>query len=205
MKRVKRIAKTTLPDILQAAATLFNERGYHQTKLEDIARAVGIEKGSLYHYFDRKEEILYEICREPLQRLVRGARTIAAGVETEEVKIQQAVRHHILLFTTAFYPSLFVLAQERSTNLPEQFRDEFLAMERDYQSIWEGMIQSGVASGALDPDLQPSIAGFAIVGLCNSLHKWYRPQGRLKPEAIADLYAQLVVDGIANRGPAASG
>lgn len=179
------------------------ERGYHQTKLEDIARAVGIEKGSLYHYFDRKEEILYAICQEPLQRLIRETKAIAAGPLPEDEKMREAVRHHILLFTTTFYPSLFVLAQERSANLPERFRDEFLEMERDYQAIWERMICDGIADGVLDRDLRPRIAGFAIVGLCNSLHKWYRPDGGLRPDEVADLIARMTVDGICSqRAPA---
>lgn len=190
---------TKFQEILEQAARLFNEHGYYQTKMDDIAKAVGLEKGTLYHYFSSKEDILYEVAKQPLQSLIDQISRIVHSELSADRKLNKAIQIHVHMFTTQYYPALFVIAQERIADLPEKYREEFLDMERTYQRLWEEIIRQGIEEGTFEPTLNPRITGFAIVGLCNWMHKWYTPGGLMKPAEIASLFARIVLFGTLKR------
>src|SRR5271155_6081792 len=78
----------TLDDIVSAAAKVFRTKGYHAATVRDIADEVGILKGSLYHHFDSKEELLYLVVKEPIAQMYRTISEIAAadGTGTEKLR-----------------------------------------------------------------------------------------------------------------------
>src|ERR1700720_4855888 len=78
----------TLDDIVSAAAKVFRTKGYHAATVRDIAEEVGILKGSLYHHFDSKEDLLYLVVKEPIAQMYRTISEIAAadGTATEKLR-----------------------------------------------------------------------------------------------------------------------
>src|SRR5438270_12883784 len=98
--------------IIEAAARVFRTKGYHAASVQDIADAVGILKGSLYHHFDSKEELLYLIAKEPRARLYKTVAEIVADDAPAGDKLRRAILAHLEAFNE-HYPHLFVYLRER--------------------------------------------------------------------------------------------
>src|SRR5260370_37926678 len=110
----------TLDDIASAAAKVFRTKGYHAATVRDIADEVGILKGSLYHHFDSKEELLYLVVKEPIAQMFRTIAEIAAAEGGAAEKLTRAISAHLEAFDR-HYPHLFVylpVAQTLKLPLP---------------------------------------------------------------------------------------
>src|SRR4030095_17061442 len=88
--------------ILDAASRLFSARGYHATSVQDIADAVGILKGSLYHHFESKEAILYRIVKEPIARLHRTVGEIAEASGPASANLERAAAADVSAFVDQY-------------------------------------------------------------------------------------------------------
>src|ERR1700751_2442260 len=97
----------TLDDIVSAAAKVFRTKGYHAATVRDIADEVGILKGSLYHHFDSKEDLLYLVVKEPIAQMYRKIWGIAAAEGPPTEKPGRAIAAHLDAFDR-HYPHLFV-------------------------------------------------------------------------------------------------
>ena len=82
-------------EIVDAAATLFREKGFVATSLEDIAREVGMYKGSLYHYIKSKEDLLFAVVREPADQILADVRELASQDLPPSEKIRRITRSHV--------------------------------------------------------------------------------------------------------------
>jgi TetR/AcrR family transcriptional regulator, cholesterol catabolism regulator len=87
-----------LEEIIAAAAKVFQTKGYHAATVQDIADAVGILKGSLYHHVKSKEDLLYLIVKEPIARIYERMSEIVAGDLPAEEKLRSAIRAHLEAF-----------------------------------------------------------------------------------------------------------
>src|SRR6266478_6856581 len=108
----------TLDDIVSAAAKVFRTKGYHAATVRDIADEVGILKGSLYHHFDSKEELLYLVVKEPIAQMFRTIAEIAAAEGGAAEKLTRAISAHLEAFDR-HYPHLFVYLRERESRSEE--------------------------------------------------------------------------------------
>ena len=175
--------------IYETAARLFYERGYARTSLQDLATAVGLQKGSLYHYIDSKEDLLFgitEYAHTFFLALVEGidqdALTPLARLErTLQQHAQFAAEHfHV---TAAFYNDRASLSPERQRRVVET-RDA-------YEAKLRRLIRDGQAAGEFADDLDPRLAVFAVLGMINWINQWYRPDGPLSPAEIAETLATM--------------
>jgi AcrR family transcriptional regulator len=187
--------------ILDAAARLFSTRGYHATSVQDIADAVGILKGSLYHHFESKEAILYRIVKEPIARLHRTVGEIAVMPGPAAARLERAAAAHVQAFHD-HYPHLFVYLRE-TEDVRRGFRASAGLGPRDYERLWGDMVQSGMKSGEFRADLDPTVVVYGLLGMLNWLYKWYDPNGRLGPGEIAAQFSALALTGLDAGGRAA--
>src|SRR2546427_11553724 len=104
----------TLDDIVSAAAKIFRTKGYHAATVRDIADEVGILKGSLYHHFDSKEELLYLVVKEPIAQMFRTIAEIAAAECGAAEKLRRAVPAHLEAFRWHYPPLLVYLSEAQS-------------------------------------------------------------------------------------------
>ena len=202
------MTKERRQQIVDAAARIFNEQGFHRASMAEIAAAVGMLKGSLYYYFQSKDELLFEVILTPLQKLVDALEAVGGSDLPATEAVRQAIRRHVVM-AAEYYPTLAVIAQERFDFLGEPYRSRIMALHRRYRQLWLDLLRRGAAEGHLRGDLDPSLATFAILGMCNWMHRWYRPEGPASAEAIADTFASLVLQGLqasdAAPGPATDG
>jgi AcrR family transcriptional regulator len=151
--------------ILEAAVRVFAERGYHASRVGDIAEAAGVAHGLLYHYFPSKEDVLRTIFRDAWSRLIDALRSIEAGGEPAPEQLRRVAA--VLLRSWRNDPDLVrVLVREiaRSPQLTAQVDevgDVFLVIER--------VIARGQAEGSFRVDLDPRLASWIVYGSLEEL------------------------------------
>jgi AcrR family transcriptional regulator len=184
-------------EILERAAEVFNELGYRGASVEELARRVGLRKGSLYHHVRSKEQVLGEVLLRGME-LLRGGLPGADDARLAPAeKVRAAVRFH--LEWMAAEPHVTGVFLREGRNLPARLRPRLQAQVRDFERRWVALLREGIAAGAFRPDLDPKLTVYLILGLINSVHRWYRPDGRLGMKRIAEACADLVLDGLRRR------
>lgn len=183
---------------MDAAAKAFREQGFDATSLEDIANEVGIWKGSLYHYINSKEDLLFAVVRAPADRILAEVRALVTLDLPPSERIRQATRSHVRVLEENFvYAAVYlqeIAGRSRSA--------EWSAMDREYVSCLEWIIQDGIDRGDFSDSLHPRIATLAMIGSLNWLTHWYRPEGSLSADAIADHFTEMFLGGLLARRPA---
>lgn len=187
------VANNKLQEIIAASIQLFKEKGYHATSMQDIADAVGLQKGSLYHYISSKEELLIIIIQEALEVYVGRLNEIAAGDVPPRVKFAAALRFHLIGIATNL-GMLTIFLREAHALTPEQREIVQRETER-YNSVIEGIYAEGVRDGVFRP-LDPKLACRTVLGACNWFYRWYRPDGRLSLEEMAEFFVDILFNGI---------
>jgi len=188
-----------LEEIIAAAAKVFQTKGYHAATVQDIADAVGILKGSLYHHVNSKEDLLYLIVKEPIaQMYVRMAEIAASDLPAAE-KLRRAILAHLEAFDR-HYPHLFVYLHERE-EMKRRFRAQFKLSPKQYERCWQQILREGVKSGEFRPDLDVPVVSYGLLGMLNWLYKWYDPRGRLGVREVAGQLSALALAGLAASAP----
>jgi AcrR family transcriptional regulator len=187
--------------ILRAAARAFAEKGYRATSLQEIADEVGVTRPAFYHHFKSKQEILAAIVDMALER---AEATVDQATETDAPATDQLrdfIRRYVEINTEhAEVPALFQSLGELDEEAAESARLRRSAIDHKLA----GLIERGVRTGELATP-SPRIAAYAILGAANWMHAWYRSGGRLRPDEIAELLADLALYGLARHPRPASG
>jgi TetR/AcrR family transcriptional regulator, cholesterol catabolism regulator len=188
-----------LAEIIAAAAQVFQTKGYHAATVQDIADAVGILKGSLYHHVKSKEDLLYLIVKEPIARIYGRMTEIVAGDLPAGEKLRRAILAHLDAFDR-YYPHLFVYLHERE-EMKRRFREQFKLSPKQYERCWQQILREGVKSGEFRADLDVPVVSYGLLGMLNWLYKWYTPGGRLGVREVADQFSTLALAGLAAATP----
>jgi AcrR family transcriptional regulator len=189
----------TLDDIVSAAAKVFRTKGYHAATVRDIADEVGLLKGSLYHHFDSKEELLYLVVKEPIAQMYRTMAEIAGADARATDKLRRAISAHLEAFDR-HYPHLFVYLRERES-VKRRFREMIGFSPKDYERCWQQILREGIDNGEFRADLDIQVASYGLLGMLNWLYKWYDPQGRLSVHQVAEQFITLALVGLAPDKP----
>ncbi len=185
--------------ILRAAAALFRQKGFNGASMQDLAEAVGLTKSSLYHHFPSKQALLSEILELTVERGTPAVRAIAeAGLPAAE-RLRRAVSHHIIdLIQDQDAVACFV---EEGRFLASAYRPAHIAKRDRYEQLFRRIVEDGVEAGEFRP-LDVRLASLAVLGMCNSVAAWYRPEGEFGPAEIAAEYAELAAQALsAAAGP----
>lgn len=191
-----------LESVLQAAATLFNERGYDGTSMEDLSRKLGITKSAIYHHVRGKEELL----RLAVDRALDGLFAVAEEVEAMPNsashsaidRLEHLVRGSVAVLAEQL-PFVTVLLRVRGNTRVER---QALARRRDFDQLVAKLVQQAESEGDVRPDVDPLITSRLLFGMVNSLIEWYRPQGGVGSSELADAICKIAFDGL-RRGPSA--
>src|SRR5262245_25493261 len=158
--------------------------------MRDIAKALGMQVGNLYHYFPRgKADLLFECQRAAVETLVAGAKEIDAAGGAAPEKLAAIVRLHVRCLLEETGGSA---AHLEFRALPAG-RRAAIAKGRDaYEAIVRRVLRRGVTAGELRP-LDEKLAALALLGALNATVSWWRPDGDRTPDEIATSYAKTLV------------
>ena len=179
-------------EMLAVSARLFREKGFRATSMVDIASEMGITKAALYYYIESKHDLLYEICDAATTRLLEGVREIETQPGTPEERLARLIRWHVSMFGANGDIIKVYLADEGE--LPEEKREHMRGLSREFENIYRKILQEAVKKKAFRK-LDVPVTVRAISGMCNWLSIWYRPDGRLAPDQIADIFIDLILKG----------
>ena len=181
-------------DIVATAARLFKEKGYRATTLEDIAAAVGMLKGSLYYYIRSKEELLYLVVRDPIRQVYSELEAIVVADLPFNEKIARAIANHMTVFHL-HYPHIAVYLHDYR-HLMDKLEQNVIETPKQYQRLWDALLRQGIAAGEIRGDIDVTMAGYALLGMCNWAYRWYNPRGRLSPQEIAEVFTKIALQGL---------
>ncbi len=180
----------TREDILEAAARIFRRKGYHAASMQDIARAVHLQKASLYHHVSSKQEILVALLDQALDLLIDQMQGVLAMDASPQEKLRQAVLGYTKVLAEHRDLAAVLLLEFRF--LDPEVRERHVRRRDAYEHLWRALIVEGQQAGAFHAE-DPSLAAKALLGMINWLVMWYRPSGRLSPEEIGDYFARVAL------------
>ena len=191
----------SLAEIVAAAAKVFQRKGYHAATVQDIADAVGILKGSLYHHLKSKEDLLYLVVKEPMAEMYAAMAEIAASDLPAVPKLQRAIMAHMEGFDR-HHPHMFVYVRERE-EMKRLYRERLNVSPKQYEGYWQRILREGVKSGEFRPDLDVKVVSYGLLGMLNWAYKWYDPGGRLSFQEVAEQFSNMALAGLTTTAPSA--
>ncbi|MEW5869436.1 MAG: TetR/AcrR family transcriptional regulator [Chloroflexota bacterium] len=186
----------TKDDILEAAALIFSQKGFHATSMQDIAQAVNLQKASLYHHVDSKQEILLALLNQALGLLTDRMQAVMELQIPSDQKLRQAMRVYLTTLLEHRDLASVLLLEHRSLE-PELHADHIPRRDR-LERLWRDLIQEGADSG-LYTCADTGMAGRALLGVMNWAITWFRQDGPLSAEQIAEQFANLFLLGLVRR------
>jgi AcrR family transcriptional regulator len=182
--------------LMEVAARLFASRGYHGTSMEDIASAFGILKGSLYHYVESKEDLLIKVQGTAMQQMIIGLSRILEVEASYSEKLRAAFVYHLSFFGV-LYARVVAFAGHSLDELPPALRERTREERSRYERLWRRLVTEGQSCGEFRRDLDVAMAVRALLGMANWLSIWYREKGEWQPSQIAEVFAKIALEGLA--------
>jgi AcrR family transcriptional regulator len=178
--------------MLDTAAELFADAGFHGTSIADLAKAWGISKSLLYHYFESKEAILFEVMRDHMHDLNEMAEQCGRCGDAE-ARLRDLTRGFMSLYAGAAARHKVLLND--LDKLPSELRAEITSDERKLMDLLR-MTLSELQPQLLEDRARASALTMLYFGMINWTHSWYDPEGPLPPRALADMVARLIAEGL---------
>ncbi|HTR73798.1 MAG TPA: TetR family transcriptional regulator [Solirubrobacterales bacterium] len=178
------------------ATRYFGEIGYEDTKWAEVAGAVGVGPTALYHYFESKQQCLFEILVEAIEdglaefeRLTEGDFADALPVVVRgcfERDQREVCRARVLVAEQG------LVRHPRTAPREEAARLRAFSLAKQYEARWCDFLAGGMAAGAI-PAADPRLLARAVIGIYNSVWQWYRADGELGVDQVADFYAPRIL------------
>lgn len=186
------IQKLKRDAVLREAGRAFSDRGYHGTSLDDVAKALGVSKGTLYNYVKDKQEILWEFHRLASEI----AQAAFASAKAEGGTGAQMLRNTLVRFIQGLTQELGAcrVLMEFNALRPED-RVKATKLRDAFEQSYIELIETGIADGSLR-QVDPRLAIFTFMGAINWIPRWYSPTGRLTSAYIAEAMTDILLRGL---------
>ena len=183
-------------EILRTAARLFQQRGYDATSMNDVAAARKLSKGGLYHHFQSKDEILYEIMNHAMEITQERVLDPVRSIADPEERLRALIRLHIEVVLSPRDREITVMLHENHP-LPPALRKRINARKKDYIHFLENlMMEVQKKARPSGGHVSPRAAAFALLGMINWIYQWYKPEGELQAQSLIPQFTDLIFGGI---------
>jgi len=193
------MARETLVDsrqeILRTAARLFQQRGYDATSMNDVAAALKLSKGGLYHHFQSKDEILFEIMNHAMEITQERVLTPVRGIADPEERLRALIRLHIEVVLSPRDREITVMLHENHP-LPPMLRKRINTRKKEYIHFVEELMAEVQRARHGRGGVSPRAAVFALLGMINWIYQWYKPEGNLQTHNLVPQFTEFVLGGI---------
>lgn len=181
--------------VLRTAVQMFNERGFHQTSLDDVAARLGVSKPTIYHYLGNKDQVLLECVTIGLVQLLTAADSARQVPGTGADRLTSFLRRYAEVNMDYFGRCVIRTSEEA---LAPDSRRQFRALKRKIDEALRELIKEGMADGSVAPG-DPRMLGFALAGALNWPARWHDPAGTQSAEALADELVAWLAQGFMPR------
>lgn len=176
--------------ILDSAAALFAKVGFPNAKMQDIAKACGSSKSMLYHYFPTKDDLLYAMLEEHLEKLIVALQEVAAQPGSSEERFLACVQ--VYGQKSAQARRRHVIAMNDLKYLPKSLQTPLLKLEVEVLDVMAATLRE------LNPALPESMYRpytMMLLGTLNWTEHWYKPGGRMQPRELSERMSSLFLHG----------
>lgn len=195
MKRELKKADLKKAEILRAAARVFRTKGYHAARIQDIADALNMQKGSLYYYIETKEDLLKGLVEDILEQSVELLSNIQDTTHSPAEKVKLCITSHMRLFHNNIDAFGVFISEDLHFINKNSEKDIFLLM-RNYEKGWNDIFEEGMQSGQFRKDVNYRMVVKGILGMLNWSYRWYHVKEGYTIEQVADIFADLILNGV---------
>ena len=180
-------------EILSLSQSVLKEKGYAATSVRDIAKALDMEPASLYSHFKSKEDILKITCFEMADKFELAVKEVNDIYFNAEEKLRMAIKLHVEILTSHLDSALIFIRDWR--NLTGESLDQFIAKRNVYEAGFREIVQTGIDEGVFK-ETDRKFAALTILSSVNWIVEWYKPNGTLNPEQIAEKLSAFILSGL---------
>ena len=185
----------SLDSLLDIAVAVFNERGYDATSMEELAARLGVTKSAIYHHVSSKVELLRLALDRALDALFAVTEEPGATSGPAIDRLEHVVRGSVRVLTEQL-PFVTLLLRVRGNSPVEEAA---LQRRREFDRIVTDLVRAAEEEGDVRPDVDPGVTSRLLFGTVNSLTEWYRPDGGLSADDLADALVATTCQGLRAR------
>ncbi|HZH22637.1 MAG TPA: TetR/AcrR family transcriptional regulator [Geodermatophilus sp.] len=185
----------SLDSLLDIAVAVFNERGYDATSMDELAARLGITKSAIYHHVPSKVELLRLALDRALDALFAVTAEPGATSGPAIDRLEHVVRGSVRVLTEQL-PFVTLLLRVRGNSPVEEAA---LRRRREFDRIVTDLVRAAEEEGDVRPDVDPAVTSRLLFGTVNSLTEWYRPDGGLSADDLADALVATTFQGLRAR------
>jgi AcrR family transcriptional regulator len=190
------MTKTTRQEVLGAAARLLLRHGVPDLTVQEVANELGISKGSAYYHMGSKEEMIFAMIMAGSTKVIREIEEIMRHPLSPADRLRLCLRAAARAACEDDLPRVALQLPSAVNFLTAERRRAYTANTRIYQGLFEDLIKEGISRGEWRSDCDVKLTVFAIIGMTQNLGQWYRADGRLRLEDIADTWWELLLRGL---------
>jgi AcrR family transcriptional regulator len=180
-------------EILALSQSVLKEKGYAATSVRDIAKALDMEPASLYSHFKNKEDILKITCFEMADKFELAVKEVNDIYFNAEEKLRIAIKLHVEILTQNLDSALIFIRDWR--NLTGTSLEKFIANRNSYEAGFREIVQTGIDEGVFN-ETDKKFAALTILSSVNWIVEWYKPDGNLDAEQIAEKLSNFILSGL---------
>ena len=197
MNKPRRVADKgcrKMEKIGKAAARVFDKIGYLQANVNDVADAVRMSKGGIYHYFTSKEEILYFVLDRYMDRVLDNLETSLRALPPEASKLEFIIQRHIRLYAGHKEESKTLLHDYNC--LSKKYRQKIAEKERRYLDLVVEALSEYLGENKRVKAEEIKALAFLLFGMCNWCYQWYDPKGAIDSDTLSRIIWTVLDSGI---------
>ena len=183
-------------EIALAAVKLFEQKGYRATSVQDIADEVGLQKGSLYHYINSKEDLLLQIAHQAISEFNQRLEKILAMPIPAKEKLMLMIENHLTVSISNLQTTTVLLREAFA--LGEEQHQVIQGLTDRYLDLLTAILEQGRDNGEFFVS-NCKIAALAILGACNWVYRWYKSSGELSAKDVSAIFSTLFLHGLLNK------
>lgn len=169
-------------ELVAKAITIFSNKGFRGTSMNELAEAVGLSKSSVYHYFKSKEDLLVEIYDDVLNHNVAAAQRVRDSDLPTEDKVRQLLMERVAYVCKN--RRILQIFFEEEAELPRKLLSQVFEVRAAYVGLVVGLVKQGVDEGVFTTKASPAVVVNTLLGATNWIYKWYSPRG---PQTVSEL------------------
>lgn len=181
--------------VVRAAARAFNERGFHNTSLDDIAAALGVSKPTIYYYVESKEHLLFECFLAGLEGIREGFRRAERSGLPGRDRLAAVIRDYAQAVASEFG---WCMVRAEDHDLGPELRTRIRTLKSEIDQGIRRLLAEGMRDGSIAP-CDPKMTAFALAGALNWIAQWYRENQPMTPAELAEAFVAIFERGLLPR------